>query len=317
MQDILQIVLWYIGFMLIVVIHEFGHYIVGKAVKFKCSEFSIGIGPSLFKKEKDGTKFNIKAIPFGGACTFDEFVTEHEKGENVRGFYLRKALVFIAGPLFNFALAFILSLCMGNVEGLEITAVNDTQLSSVSISEGDVIRNINDVRIYDEDDISELLVAGVDNTITFLNSDYEKETVSFFCENTELDVAFDTSIGGKLKGACRNFGKLVQIMTDAAGAIFTDEESLSDEIIPTNPYSNLENGEEVPFSLSRTYNGAVMITSIISFCLGCLNLLPVVIFDGFKFVMSLFCLAINKDLSQKANIVVAVIGIVLSVIIIF
>lgn len=141
--------------------------------------------------------------------------------------------------------------------------------------------------------------------------------LSFFCENTELDVAFDTSIGGKLKGACRNFGKLVQIMTDAAGAIFTDEESLSDEIIPTNPYSNLENGEEVPFSLSRTYNGAVMITSIISFCLGCLNLLPVVIFDGFKFVMSLFCLAINKDLSQKANIVVAVIGIVLSVIIIF
>ncbi len=317
MQDILQIVLWYIGFMLIVGVHEFGHYIVGKAMKFKCQWFCIGFGPTLFKKETDGTKFQINAIPFGGVCTFDEFLTEHEEGENVRGFYLRKALVMLAGPIFNFALAFILTLCMGNVEGLEIISVNDTLLSSVSISEGDVVRNINDIRIYDETDISELLVAGTDNTITFLNSDYEKETVSFYCESTTLDIDFDNSIGGKIKGACRNFGKFIGLLTESAAELFSDEDNLASEVVPTNPYTNLENGEGVPFSLSRTYNGAVMITSIISFCLGGLNLLPVFVFDGFKAILSLFCAAINKPLSKKANIVAAVIGIILSVIIIF
>lgn len=316
MQDIIQYVLWYIGIMLIIGVHEFGHFIIGKAMKFKCSEFYIGIGPSLFKKELNGTKFAVKAIPFGGSCTFDDFVKEHEKGENVRGYYLKKALILIAGPVFNLTLALLLTLCMNNVEGLKITAVNDAQLSSVSISEGDIIRNINDVRIYSEKDIEELLVAGTDNTITFLNSDYEKETVGFHCESTTLDITYDNSFGNKIMGAFRNFGKFIEIGTNMYSQMFGSDSGMIEESDFSNPYANLDNGAEVPFSFSRVYNGAVMITSIISLCLGLMNLLPIIVFDGFKLILSLVCAAINRPLSKTANIVAAVIGVILTVIII-
>ena len=317
MQDIFQSFLWYLGVYLIVAVHEFGHYTIGKAMKFKCSEFTVGIGPALFKREVNGAKFSFKAIPFGGICTFDDFVKEHEKGENVRGYYLKKALILLAGPMFNLVLVLVLTLCMNNVEGLKITTVNDPQLSFVSISEGDIVRNINDVRIYSENDIEELLVAGTENTITFLNSDYEKETVSFYCESTDLDVIYDNSFAGKIVGAFRNFRKFIELATNLFTETFSEDKGMLEESDFSNPYSNLDNGTEIPFSFSRTYNGAVMITSILSLALGFMNLLPVMIFDGFKIIISLFCAAINKGLSKATNIVVGIIGIVITIIILF
>ena len=54
-------------------IHEFGHYVAGKALGFKITEFSIGFGPALFKKrsKKSGEVFAVRAIPLGGYCAFD------------------------------------------------------------------------------------------------------------------------------------------------------------------------------------------------------------------------------------------------------
>ena len=62
-------------FMLLVMItvHEFGHYIAGKIFKFKINEFSIGFGPALFKKKHKKTDelFAIRLIPLGGYCAFE------------------------------------------------------------------------------------------------------------------------------------------------------------------------------------------------------------------------------------------------------
>ena len=59
--------------LVMVTIHEFGHYIAGKALNFKINEFSVGFGPALFKKrsKKTGELFALRAIPLGGYCAFD------------------------------------------------------------------------------------------------------------------------------------------------------------------------------------------------------------------------------------------------------
>lgn len=58
--------------LLMIVIHELGHYIAGKILKFKINEFSIGFGPKLFsKKRKSGEIFSLRAIPLGGYCAFE------------------------------------------------------------------------------------------------------------------------------------------------------------------------------------------------------------------------------------------------------
>ena len=58
--------------MFMIVVHETGHYVVGKIFKFRILEFSIGFGPKLFQRvnKESGEKFSIRAIPLGGYCQF-------------------------------------------------------------------------------------------------------------------------------------------------------------------------------------------------------------------------------------------------------
>ncbi|MBQ9728593.1 MAG: site-2 protease family protein [Clostridia bacterium] len=67
-----------------VTIHEFGHYVAGKALGFKINEFSVGFGPALFKRrsKKTGELFALRLVPLGGYCAFDgedEVDDEEEK----------------------------------------------------------------------------------------------------------------------------------------------------------------------------------------------------------------------------------------------
>ena len=59
--------------LVMVTIHEFGHYLAGKALGFKINEFSVGFGPAIFKKrsKKTGELFALRVIPLGGYCAFD------------------------------------------------------------------------------------------------------------------------------------------------------------------------------------------------------------------------------------------------------
>ncbi len=319
MQEVIEIILLLVGFYFIMLFHEGGHFIASKIVKFNCNEFQIGVGPNLFSKEHNGTKFSLKAIPFGGICTFKEFAEGRAKGENVRKFYLRKIAVLLAGPFMNFVLAFALMIfAFGNTEGLMVQTVNDIQLKDTVITQGNIIRNINDERVFNANDIEDLLVLNMENTITFLNSEYEKETVSFYCNDTTLDIVFDESFGNKINGSVRTFGKYIELMTESVGELFSGESSIASETVEVlNPYEAMNGDLEVPQSFSRNLNKFIMITSIISFCLGALNLLPVIIFDGFKAMVSLISVIIGRDIPKKANIVIGVIGIIISILIIF
>ena len=75
-------------FVAMITVHEFGHYVAGKALGFKITEFSIGFGPAIFKKrsKKTGELFAIRTIPLGGYCAFDgeeDFGEEEESEENL------------------------------------------------------------------------------------------------------------------------------------------------------------------------------------------------------------------------------------------
>ena len=69
---VLYILLAIFVLLMMVTIHEFGHYVAGKLLGFKINEFSIGFGPALFKKtKKNGEVFSIRLIPLGGYCAFE------------------------------------------------------------------------------------------------------------------------------------------------------------------------------------------------------------------------------------------------------
>ena len=72
MQSILGVVVALLVLLLTITVHEFGHYVVGKLLKFKINEFAIGMGPAIFKKKKkNGEVFSIRLFPLGGFCAFE------------------------------------------------------------------------------------------------------------------------------------------------------------------------------------------------------------------------------------------------------
>ncbi len=91
MKSVGGIVLAVIILLAMVTIHEFGHYIAGKALGFKINEFAVGFGPALFKKrsKKTGELFAVRIIPLGGYCAFDgedEFEEEGKPQEQAEPF---------------------------------------------------------------------------------------------------------------------------------------------------------------------------------------------------------------------------------------
>ena len=74
--------------LVMITVHEFGHYVAGKIFKFKINEFAIGFGPALFKHtKKNGEKFSIRALPLGGFCAFEG---EENDSENPNAFNNKK-----------------------------------------------------------------------------------------------------------------------------------------------------------------------------------------------------------------------------------
>lgn len=139
--------------LLMVLIHELGHYIAGKILKFKINEFSVGFGPKLLQKtKKNGEKISLRLFPLGGYCAFEG---ENEDGtDNPEAFNNQKPwkrlIVLFSGAFFNFLSAiifsFILLLCNG-YDLVQVKNINNTSINYEQLQTGDVIYGIDGVKI--------------------------------------------------------------------------------------------------------------------------------------------------------------------------
>ncbi|MDE6001497.1 MAG: site-2 protease family protein, partial [Clostridia bacterium] len=111
MNTVLAVILAILILLVMITVHEFGHYLAGKALRFKINEFAIGFGPKLFKRtsKKSGEAFSIRLLPLGGFCAFDG---EDDDGLNPNSFNKKapwkRIIVLISGPLMNYILALLL-----------------------------------------------------------------------------------------------------------------------------------------------------------------------------------------------------------------
>ena len=95
----------------LVVVHEFGHFIVAKWVGIRVEKFSIGFGPVLFGRKFGETDFVFSALPLGGFVKMAGESPEDAQGHawefNSKPLLQKFAVVF-AGPFMNAFLAFVL-----------------------------------------------------------------------------------------------------------------------------------------------------------------------------------------------------------------
>lgn len=163
MSSILYAILAILILSVLIVLHELGHYLMGKWLGFGIKEFAIGMGPVLFRKKGKETDFVIRAFLIGGACQFegeDEGVSS-AKSFNAQAVW-KRFLVVVAGPLMNVLTALVLAFCIllgfgtSEVIGNErIVAVTEVEAGSAAehagLVAGDILTAVNGTTFTDYD----------------------------------------------------------------------------------------------------------------------------------------------------------------------
>ena len=139
-------------FMVVVLIHELGHFLMAKFVGIKVNEFSIGMGPQLWQKQGKETKYSLRMIPMGGYISMEgEDEDSYEEGSFNNAPTLSKIAVIASGPLMNFFLAFLVMVVVLIGIGTPNTYISeiipDSPAYYSELKEGDKINKINDVKI--------------------------------------------------------------------------------------------------------------------------------------------------------------------------
>ncbi|MGI6228213.1 MAG: M50 family metallopeptidase [Christensenellales bacterium] len=154
--------------MLMIIIHECGHYLAGKLLGFKIDEFAIGMGPKIFKhtNKKTGELFSIRCLPVGGFCGFHG--EDEEGGNDPLAFNNQKPwkrlIVLFSGAFFNFLSAILIITIFFSVYGQILPTVTDVYETGRAYAEGtfqkgDIIISVNGnpVNILLEEDLANFL----------------------------------------------------------------------------------------------------------------------------------------------------------------
>ena len=141
---------------LVVIVHEYGHLLVAKANGINVTEFWVGFGPKLASFTKGGTKYCLRIIPLGGACVFEDDNGEEDyvpgPGAFMSASVWSRILTVVAGPCFNFILAFLLSIIVLGLSGYtttELESVNEgSPAMAAGLQAGDVIVKMDRERVH-------------------------------------------------------------------------------------------------------------------------------------------------------------------------
>lgn len=111
-MQIIYILITLLILSVLILVHEFGHYITARMTGVRVLEFSLGMGPALFKYERGGTLYAIRALPLGGYCSlYGENEEEIIEDDPESSFLYKPArvrfLIFIAGVTMNFIAAYV------------------------------------------------------------------------------------------------------------------------------------------------------------------------------------------------------------------
>lgn len=175
----------------LILVHEFGHFITAKKIGIRVEEFALGFGPKLISKRKGETVYSIRAVPLGGFCSMtgefppdddsseEEIKLYEETKKNGRTFDQQlpweRFLVSIMGPVMNFVLAFIIFIIIFLGYGLPVSQSNTTEIGQITpqmpaaeagLQPGDEIVSVNGQKTETWQEMSSLLSKSEDEEVT-------------------------------------------------------------------------------------------------------------------------------------------------------
>ncbi len=299
----MNIILALIIFSIIILFHELGHFLLAKYNDVRVNEFCLGLGPTLVGFTKGETKYSLKLLPFGGACMMEG---EDEDSSDDRGFnnksVLQRFSIVVAGPVFNFIMAFIFSLIVVACVGFDPPVLTDVMdgypAQEAGLQAGDSIVRMGNKRIhlYREVSFYTYFHAGEAVDIT-----YERDGEKY---QTVLTPAYDEESGRYLFGfygaAGRTKGNVLQTLQygvyEVKYWIVTTMESLGQLVRGRVSVNDLSGPVGIVKTIGDTYTETkpagmfYVLMSLMNMCillsanLGVMNLLPIPALDGGRLV---------------------------------
>lgn len=348
-------VMAYIGYILLAVlvllimitVHEFGHYITGKLFGFGIDEFAIGFGPKLFSKSrKDGEVFSVRLFPIGGFCAFRG---EDEDSDDPTAFNNKPAwqriFVLVSGALMNYLLALLIIMLMFGAYGQPMLTTYYTEpsaeyLAEYSFQDKDVILKANGKNVYlitdlmnavegrKAGDLVEFTVRrnGEDKKISVMlrtDTDFKnvEETVKLYSAlgiAHEVDSETGTLVRGGLYsvsvrlGFFATLGRTFEYSFKLAGTIFT----VIGQLITGALGIGSLGGTVTTITTTADaimiggFRNLLNISSFIGVNLAVFNLLPIPALDGSRVVFTAIEWVRKKPISRRIEGIIHAVGLV-------
>ena len=308
-------------FLVLIIIHEFGHFIAAKLMGVRVNEFAVGFGPKLFAKQWGETKYAFNLIPLGGYCAMEG---EDEASGDDRAFCNKKPwrrfIIVVMGALFNLRLGLIIfAIILAPSKAFTSTVIAEFGEGAISQETGlqvdDKIVEVDGRKIFSTYDLSYAFTNVKDGKIDItVKRDGEKKLlkdVTF--ETEELDGMSYLTVDFKVYGIKKTFGSYIkQTFNTAVSYCAVIWRSLIDLIGGKYGISAVSGPVGVTVAIGNaakeSLKNLLPIMALITINLGIFNLLPVPALDGGRLLFILIEMIARKPVPQKYESAVHAVG---------
>ena len=311
-------------FSLLIFVHELGHFLAAKASGVQVNEFSMFMGPAIFKKQVGETLYSIRCIPIGGYCAMEG---EDQDTDNPRSFqkaaWWKRLIILLAGSVMNFiAGILIMVIVFLPAQQFIVPTVAEVEPGSALFGEGklqlgDTFLEINGEKVYVQSDFSTLLslksgdvhdiVVERDGEKVYLEN-FKMEKRPFLNEKGEEEMRYgfsfglkEATLGAKLDYAWRNVLNAGRIVRLSLQMLLTGEASVSDMTGPVGIVGQMNDMAQASATWVDALLNMLFFGGFIAINLGIMNLLPIPALDGGRVLSLLITTVIVKITGKKID----------------
>jgi regulator of sigma E protease len=303
----------------LIVVHEFGHFIVAKKSGVRVERFSIGFGPPLWRKQWRDTEYRLALVPLGGYVKMhgeqlDE-VTSDSEGSFLHQSVWKRIPIVAAGPGFNLLFAVVLIAFMHMVG---IPAEPPVRLGKIfegsaaaqaGLQTGDTVIAIDGIRIERSDKLRALIVAS-EGHVVHMQVDRAGQVLTVpltpqkDTDTQEWRIGVELRPGGKqhsdpLTALGQGFAwtwRITTLTLTGFGKILSGAIPLKDSLA-----GPIGIAREIGRQADQGWRNVVFFAAGISINLAVLNLLPIPVLDGGHLLFFMFEIVLGKPLSVRAR----------------
>lgn len=311
-------------FSLLIFLHELGHFVAAKLSGVRVNEFSMFMGPAIWKKQKGETLYSIRCIPIGGYCAMEG---EDGGSDDPRSFdraaWWKRFIILAAGSFMNFLTGLVL---LGIFYGPDqqfilpvVTQIEDgcTIVGEYGIQEGDRILELDGEKIYVYSDFQMILElnGGEQHDLVLLRDGRRVELKDFAMVKTEFpneDGSTSLRFGFSFSLVPATFTETVKYVWNSAldmvrmvrlslKMLLSGQAGIQDV---GGPVMIVQQMTQVAEASSTTYYAVMNLIyfgAFIAINLAVMNLLPIPALDGGRIVCLLITTVVEAVTRKKID----------------